>query len=73
MLNYSRTLNRKSKRLKKIMISPIKEFLGFEQNIKRYMIMHLLGGGLLIYSSLTPIFMNKLGISIINAGLIFGL
>ncbi|RKD30503.1 MFS transporter [Thermohalobacter berrensis] len=72
MGNNSKSIN-ENKSFRKVAVSPIEEFLGFDPNIKKYMIMHLIGGGLLIYSTLTPIFMNRLGISLINAGLIFSI
>ncbi|MBM7836498.1 MFS transporter [Clostridium sardiniense] len=53
--------------------SPFTEFLSFDKPIINYIIMHWFGGIFLIYTVLLPIFMNKLGIDISNAGLIIGL
>jgi len=52
---------------------PIKEFLSFDKDVINYMIMHWCGGVFLIYASLIPVLMNKMGLSIINAGIIFSI
>lgn len=52
---------------------PFQEFRSFDRNIIRYMAMHWAGGSLLIYATLLPVFMNKLGIDVVDAGVIFSL
>lgn len=63
----------KSANFRKLIKSPINEFLSFDKDVIRYMAMHWAGGTLLIYSVLVPIFMNKLNISIVSAGIIFSI
>lgn len=46
------------------------EFKGFSPSIKNYMFMHWVGGFLLIYSNILPIFMYDLGIKISEASVI---
>ncbi|WP_058485834.1 hypothetical protein [Defluviitalea phaphyphila] len=44
----------------------INQFNNFDISIKKYMIMHWMGGFLLIYTIILPIYMNRLGIEINN-------
>ncbi len=62
-----------TKQIVKIIKSPITEFLSFDKDIVKYMSMHWIGGVFLIYATLLPVFMNKLGLSIVNAGIIFSI
>jgi MFS family permease len=60
-------------KFRKFIKSQLNEFLSFDKDVIRYMSMHWAGGTLLIYSMLVPIFMNKLNISLVNAGIIFSI
>lgn len=51
----------------------INEFKGFGSEVTRYILMHTIGGIFFSYNILLPVFMNKLHISISEAGLFFGL
>lgn len=52
-------------------INPIKEFLGFNKDIRYYMMMHWIGGLFFSYTDILPVFMYKLGINVVQAGLLF--
>ncbi len=47
----------------------LKDFKEFDKPVKRYMLMHWIGGFFLIYQSLLPVYMNRLNIKILSAGL----
>lgn len=49
----------------------VKEFTSFDKNIINYMMMHWCGGLLLIYASILPIYMYKMGINMQTGGLFF--
>lgn len=53
--------------------APVKEFKGFDKDAIRYMAMHWIGGGLLIYETILPAFMNMQNISVFEAGIMFSI
>lgn len=53
--------------------APCREFMSFNRDTIRYMAMHWIGGGLLIYETILPAFMDLQGISVLEAGILFSL
>ncbi|MGH4122438.1 MAG: MFS transporter [Clostridium sp.] len=67
------TSNKKNKKILKFIKTPFNEFLNFDSDVKKYMMMHWCGGFLLIYTTVLPVFMYKMGINIITASTIFSI
>lgn len=71
MRNLEKSTDYKGNKIIRAIKSPIYEFFSFDKEVIKYMAMHWIGGALLIYASLVPVLMNKMGINIMNAGIIF--